>query len=312
MSNNFGEFLYGLRKEKGMTQAELADMLDLTNKAVSKWETGETMPETAQLVPLSRIFDVTVDELLNGRRAFNPEAAGGGQDAAIQGSATEQSPPDEPEEPLSVRYIAAVSCGVGLIILGALALIILQLLGVPYTVAVPILLAAVAVGAPLCAYAGNVRGVENRRPTGEALRRGRRLALGISAGIALCILSPIGLVVFSSRFEQDGAAQAGMIAAGFAVFAAVLIPAIIILIIFGSLWGNFKEHGLADAGRPPEKETRGDRISGGISGLIMALATAIFLTLGFVADLWHIAWIAFPIGGVLCWAVDELIGIFDK
>lgn len=67
--NSFGEFLYQLRKEKGMTQAELADALGVTNKAVSKWETGEAMPETALLKPLARIFGVTVDELLDGKRA---------------------------------------------------------------------------------------------------------------------------------------------------------------------------------------------------------------------------------------------------
>lgn len=67
--NSFGEFLYTLRKEKGMTQAELADALGVTNKAVSKWETGEAMPETALLKPLARIFGVTVDELLDGKRA---------------------------------------------------------------------------------------------------------------------------------------------------------------------------------------------------------------------------------------------------
>ncbi len=67
--NNFADFLYSLRKEKGMTQAELAAALGVTNKAVSKWETGEAMPETAQLLPISRIFGVTVDELLAGKRA---------------------------------------------------------------------------------------------------------------------------------------------------------------------------------------------------------------------------------------------------
>lgn len=67
--NNFGEFLYSLRKEKGKTQAELADALGVTNKAVSKWETGEAMPETSLLLPISRIFGVTVDELLDGKRA---------------------------------------------------------------------------------------------------------------------------------------------------------------------------------------------------------------------------------------------------
>lgn len=66
--NKFGDFLYKLRKEKGITQSMLADELGVTNKAVSKWETGESMPETSLLLPISRIFDVTVDELLDGKR----------------------------------------------------------------------------------------------------------------------------------------------------------------------------------------------------------------------------------------------------
>ena len=65
--NEFGNYLYSLRKSRGMTQQELADRLGVTNKAVSKWETGEAFPETAQLVPLSDIFGVTVDDLLRGK-----------------------------------------------------------------------------------------------------------------------------------------------------------------------------------------------------------------------------------------------------
>lgn len=81
--NAFGNFLYSLRKEKGMTQQELADLLDVTNKAVSKWETGEAFPETAQLVPIADVFGVTVDELLRGRRAEAPMSASGAQAAAM-------------------------------------------------------------------------------------------------------------------------------------------------------------------------------------------------------------------------------------
>ena len=65
--NEFGNNLYTLRKNKGMTQQEIADKLGVTNKAVSKWETGEAFPETAQLVPLADMFGVTVDDLLRGR-----------------------------------------------------------------------------------------------------------------------------------------------------------------------------------------------------------------------------------------------------
>ena len=69
MGRDFGNFLYELRKEKGWSQAELAEKLGRANRAVSKWETGETMPGTELLAPLAELFGVSVDELLKGRRS---------------------------------------------------------------------------------------------------------------------------------------------------------------------------------------------------------------------------------------------------
>jgi transcriptional regulator with XRE-family HTH domain len=64
----FAKLIYELRKEKGWTQAELGEQLNLTDKAISRWETGESLPETQQLVPLSLLFNITIDELLKGER----------------------------------------------------------------------------------------------------------------------------------------------------------------------------------------------------------------------------------------------------
>jgi len=71
MTNKFGQLLYELRKEKNMTQGQLAEKLSVTNKAVSKWETGETFPATNQLTAISTIFGVSVDELLKGEINYN-------------------------------------------------------------------------------------------------------------------------------------------------------------------------------------------------------------------------------------------------
>lgn len=64
----FGSFLAELRKEQGMTQKELAEKLFVSDKAVSKWETGGSIPDVALLMPLSRLLGVTVPELLECRR----------------------------------------------------------------------------------------------------------------------------------------------------------------------------------------------------------------------------------------------------
>lgn len=70
---DFGCFLAELRKEKGITQKELAEKLFVSDKAVSKWECGLSMPDITLLVPLSKILDVTVTELLECKRLENVE-----------------------------------------------------------------------------------------------------------------------------------------------------------------------------------------------------------------------------------------------
>lgn len=64
----FGTFVAELRKEKGLKQKELAAKLLISDKAVSKWETGLSMPDITLLVPLADTLDVTVTELLECRR----------------------------------------------------------------------------------------------------------------------------------------------------------------------------------------------------------------------------------------------------
>ena len=59
-----GMMIASLRKEKGMTQMELAEKMGITDKAVSKWERDLSCPDENSLPKLAEIFDVTVDELM--------------------------------------------------------------------------------------------------------------------------------------------------------------------------------------------------------------------------------------------------------
>ena len=60
----FGLFVAKLRKEKGFTQKELAKRLSISDKAVSKWETGVSLPDISLLIPLGDLLGVSVTELL--------------------------------------------------------------------------------------------------------------------------------------------------------------------------------------------------------------------------------------------------------
>lgn len=67
-NNKIGKFISNLRKEKGLTQAELGEKLYVTDKAVSKWERGLSLPDITILNNLADILDTSVEEILKGEK----------------------------------------------------------------------------------------------------------------------------------------------------------------------------------------------------------------------------------------------------
>ena len=63
-----GKFIAELRKEKSLTQAQLGDLLGVTNKTISRWENGHYMPDLAVLQSLCAVLDVNINEMISGRR----------------------------------------------------------------------------------------------------------------------------------------------------------------------------------------------------------------------------------------------------
>ncbi len=63
-----GKFIAEQRKSKSLTQRELADSLLISDKTVSKWETGKGLPEVSLMIPLCEILSISVNELLSGER----------------------------------------------------------------------------------------------------------------------------------------------------------------------------------------------------------------------------------------------------
>ena len=63
-----GKFIAQCRKEKNLTQSQLAEKLNITNKTISKWETGRGMPDSSMLLELSKVLDINVNELLTGEK----------------------------------------------------------------------------------------------------------------------------------------------------------------------------------------------------------------------------------------------------
>lgn len=63
-----GKFIAQMRKEQGLTQSQLADKLFISNKTISKWETGKGLPEVSLMLPRCEILGINVNELLTGEK----------------------------------------------------------------------------------------------------------------------------------------------------------------------------------------------------------------------------------------------------
>lgn len=113
-----GETICALRTQKKLSQIELAEKLDVSRQAVSKWETDAAVPELDKLVRLSAIFGVSLDELVRGQAAQTQEAA----------AAAPQPVQTQPSAPRGAHHTNTNTVGVILLCTAAVICLLLTLL----------------------------------------------------------------------------------------------------------------------------------------------------------------------------------------
>ena len=149
----FGSFIAMLRKEKGYTQKELAQRLFISDKAVSKWETAASIPDTALLIPLADMLGVSVTELLMCERIKDSNTLDAGQveglvKTAISYSGDNATRAYQNKSKWKFLYIAAL-------LIGAVELILLHMMNqLSKTTGNMVLLGAIF-GAYFCFFARN-------------------------------------------------------------------------------------------------------------------------------------------------------------
>ncbi|OQC11871.1 MAG: HTH-type transcriptional regulator ImmR [Firmicutes bacterium ADurb.Bin080] len=285
----FGEFLYQLRKEKGWTQSELADRLGITNKAVSKWETGESFPETSQLVPLASLFGVSVDELLKGKR---------NNDQIIQDN--KEPIFEEPKlqlKPYTKLQTALISISIGLILVGVMLFILFEVEDILKHGSIGILLGCIAIAVFLLVFTSRCRTIGSVEMEAQDEIRAKRISAFLSLGIALLILAPIPIMILSSLGYR--------VVVYLPIFFGILAIGIPTIVFSGIQWDTIeRKYDLPTE----EKETKGKYkiIEDALCGLIMLSAVLVFLLLGFLKNLWHPAWVVFPVGGIVCAIVGTI------
>lgn len=304
--NDFGKTLNGLRKAKGWTQTELADKLGVTNQAISKWENGDSFPDTAILIPLSELFGVTTDYLLKGK--YN---TANDTDKTNSSAAKEKNDAEKPEELTSnkpndwkKKFALLLCTGLGIIFLGVIEIILVALLNEDFILyGTSLMILFFAAGVPVLVYAGIKDSMYYLNINDSRWQPGiRAFAVKIAVGVALCIIAAATFVLCGLAEEYP---QSETLILAITLSAAfLLIFAATAFFITGGLSLSNLTRSCAPDYIDHKKKEEG---LGRFSGVVMLVATAVYLLFGFLKEIWHPTWVVFVAGGIIC----AILGVID-
>lgn len=174
-----GNFLRELRKEKNLTQEQLADVFNVSARTVSRWETGSNMPDISILVEIADYYDLDVREILNGERS-NALPAGSSSIKDIAEYA------DKDKEKLAVKTRRYAIAG----IIGIITYLCLRAFGNPDSIIIN-LIASLSLVAVYAALASSLIYTSNRLQTLQ-----RKLKMKLKKNLLLIILTlVIGIIL---------------------------------------------------------------------------------------------------------------------
>lgn len=279
---SFEENLIKLRKEKGLSQEQLAEKLDVSRQTIYKWETGQSYPEMDRLVMLSDLFKCSIDDLIKKEVNVN--------DISLR----------EKYDNFYNAFSKYMALGVALIILGVAILV--TLMGIIDNVTIPVIVFFLFLSTSLFLFISfGIRQDELKKEipddanyyTKEEVQKFiKKYTLGISSGVVLIMISVIVIVVLSEYVTSDDYWPVS-------IMLSIISGAVFLLVYFGLMYSKYKME------NKPKKE---NKLVSKISSIIMLVAVIVYIYLGFVKGMWHPGWVVFPIAGVLCGIVSSVIG----
>lgn len=311
--NEFGNYLFELRRKKGMTQQELADELGVTNKAVSNWETGETFPETKQLIPLADIFGVSVDDLLQGRESAaetkSPLSAQE-QTAEKREIIIEKYLPDWWKK----RFALLISVGVAFFLAGVLSMVSFSLATDSqflHLIGACVLVGCIIIGTNFCMTTGIWQEFAFLPVKDENWhKRIKRFIIFLASGISIILLGVIAIILCCAFDDRAGFSTACYIPAFF-----LFAIGVCAIVYAGITWDGYlkkviRTMEVTDTENAKvifKRRNEHDTLAGKISGAIMLVATIAYFLLGFIWDLWHPGWIVYPVAALVCAIVNIFV-----
>ena len=314
----FADKLIRLRKQNGWSQEELAEKMNVSRQAVSKWESAQTVPELEKLLQLSNLFGVTTDYLLKDELE-QEEYARDGEETAVKHITLAQA-----QEYLQWRRKAAVLIAMGaflcitavlpLLLLGGAAATGGVSEGVAASAGLCTLAVLVAAGVALFIWCGfrnapyafidtepfeteyGVRGMVAEKKKNF---HGTYAACNIAA-TCLCILSPIplflGILLRERSFLPVLLLCLTILIAGVGV---------VLFILCGVRWASMDKLLQEEDYTIREKQRSGAKEA--VATAFWLLAVAVYLAWSFISRRWELTWVVWPVAGVLYAVLESVL-----
>lgn len=307
-----------LRKKNGWSQEELADKMNVSRQAVSKWEAAQTTPDLEKILQLGNLFGVTTDYLLKDELVDEEFVEGVDETPIRKISLAEANDYLEQRKNASVQIaIATLLCIISPILI-FLLLAFSECTSIPITenlavgIGMVALFSLVTIAVVIYIRVGfknapyeflekepfeTEYGVTGLAREKQKTYRNTYIKYNIF-GTCACILSPVPLIC--AALSGKGLLVMIMLCVNLLTVAI----GVMFFIVAGVRWASMQK--LLKEGEFSEKGKQKNKIIEAIGTVYWLLATAIYLGWSFLTSDWHITWVIWPIAGVL-FAVVELV-----
>ena len=302
-----------LRKKNGWSQEELADKMNVSRQAVSKWESAQTIPDLEKILQLGTLFGVTTDYLLKDEIEEEEFSNDDSSDTTVKKISIEEANTYLEQRKLASWRIALATF---LCILSPIALIVLTTLsGLPNpiitettasAVGLIVLFAFILCAVPIYIYCGfknepyafldkNIPfeleyGVKGLVTEKKNAFRPTYIAYNIIA-TCVCIFSVVPLVLLS--FSENEV----LVAVALALLMIIAGIGVGMFIVAGTQNASMQK--LLKEGDFTEKEKKRTSVKEIVGFCYWGILTAIYLAVSFLNNQWHLSWIIFAVGGIL-------------
>lgn len=303
---SFAENLQFLRKQKNITQEQLAEQLEVSRQSVSKWESSQSYPEMEKILQICGMFHCNMDTLMQGDISKDFVEDIHGYDKFIN------------------QFNRLITAGIAVILLGISAMGFLTGIGVDEEIAPAFFFLFLIVGVTILVVMGMQYAyyqkkhphIEDFYTEEEKDRAYKKFTVRIATGIVTILTGVLFFIVYGFKMENaltiDAAHTERLESMGMAVFMLFITFGTSILVYGGMQKGKYDiEEYNKEASPSPEKKKR-DALKGKVCGCIMLLATIVYLIWGFGKNGWSVAWIAFAVGGIICGAVSLILSREDS